>query len=170
MNTILSYIDLCRLKAGPMDMPSSTNTLKLTLLVYFLAGVMISCIDTRWNASVLTSLTDTLFMIITVKLVLHFKDLQTRYLQTLTAIAGAGIILNLIGFPLVIWLNQTDKLEQGTSIAMLFLVALMFWSLMVIAHIFRQSLDIKAGTAAMITVIYTALSLLVLGLTLSGVT
>lgn len=169
MNIILSYIDLCRLKAGPMDMPSSSNSLKLTLLVYFLIGIMISRIETGWDASVLTSLTDTLFMIIAIKLVLHFKGLQPRYLQTLTALAGSGIILNLMGYPLVIWLNQSDKLEQGTSIAMLFLVGLMFWSLMVIAHIFRQALDIKAVTAAIITVTYTALSLLVLGLTLSGV-
>jgi hypothetical protein len=85
------------------------------------------------------------------------------------ALAGAGIILNIIGLPLLFWLNQIDKLEQGTSIALLLMIALMFWSLMVIAHIFRQALDIKAGSAAMITIIYTAMSLLVLGLTLSGV-
>lgn len=169
MNIILSYFDLCRLKAGPMDMPSSSNSLKLTLLVYFLIGIMISRIDTGWNASVLTSLTDTLFMIVAIKLALYFKSLQSRYLQTLTALAGSGIILNLIGYPLVIWLNQSDKLEREASIAMLFLVGLMFWSLMVIAHIFRQALDIKTGTAAIITVTYTALSILVLGLTLSGV-
>jgi hypothetical protein len=69
----------------------------------------------------------------------------------------------------MIWLNQIDKLEQGTSVALLLMIALMFWSLMIIAHIFRQALDIKAGSAAMITIIYTAMSLVVLGLTISGV-
>lgn len=169
MDIILRYIDLCRLKASPADMPTSDKLLKMTLLAYFIIGIAISRIDSAWSASVLTSFTDTLFMIIVIKLVLYVKGLQTRYQQTLIALAGSGIILNLIGFPLMIWLNQTDKLEQGTSLAMLFIIALMFWSLMVIAHIFRQALDIKAGTAAMLTVTYTALSLLVLGLTLSGV-
>ncbi|MDO7667013.1 MAG: hypothetical protein MUQ39_01355, partial [Pseudomonadota bacterium] len=112
---------------------------------------------------------DTLFMIAAIGIMLHLKGLDARYRQTLMALAGAGIILDLIGLPLMIWLNQIDKLEQGTSVALLLMIALMFWSLMIIAHIFRQALDIKAGSAAMITIIYTAMSLVVLGLTLSGV-
>lgn len=169
MKIIFRYIDLCRLNAGPADMPSSDKLLKITLLAYFLVGVLIGRIDSGWDVSLLTSLTDTLFMVIVINVLLKFKGLQTRYKQTLTALSGAGIILNLIGFPLLLWLNQTDKLEQGTSVAMLFVIALMIWNLMVIAHIFRQALDIKAGTAAMLTVMYTVMSILVLGLTLSGV-
>ncbi|MFT7413607.1 MAG: hypothetical protein ACI9FO_000255 [Methylophagaceae bacterium] len=169
MNIILRYIELCRLKAGPADMPASNKLLKATLLAYFLLGIGIGRIDSAWNISVISSLADTLFMIAAVGLMLNFKGLSARYQQTLMALAGAGIILNVIGLPLLFWLNQIDKLEQGTSIALLLIIALMFWSLMVIAHIFRQALDIKAGSAAMITIIYTALSLLVLGLTLSGV-
>ena len=134
MNIILRYIDLCRLKAGPSDMPASNKLLKATLLAYFLLGIMISRIDNAWNVSVISSLTDTLFMMAAMS-----------------------------------WLNQIDKVEQGTSIALLLMIALMFWSLMVIAHIFRQALDIKAGSAAVITIIYTALSIVILGLTLSGV-
>lgn len=169
MNIILRYFDLCRLKVGPADMPVSNILLQVSLLAYFLLGIGISRIDSAWNISIMTSLADTLFMIIFIKLLLYIKGMQARYLQTLTALAGASIILNIIGFPLMLWLNQTDKLQQGTSIAMLFLVALMFWSLMVIAHIFRHALDIKAGVAAMLAVGYTILSLIVLGLTLSGV-
>jgi len=169
MNIILRYIDVCRLKAGPADMPASNKLLKATLLAYFLLGVGISRIDSTWDVSVVGSMADTLFMIAAIGLMLNFKGLSARYQQTLIALAGAGIILDFIGLPLLLWFNQIDKLEQGTSVAMLLLIALMFWSLMVIAHIFRQALDIKAGSAAMITIIYTVLSLLVLGLTLSGV-
>jgi hypothetical protein len=169
MNIILRYIDLCRLKAGPADMPASSMLLKSTLFAYFLLGIIISRIDSAWDVSIISSLADTLFMIAAIGVMLHLKGLNTRYQQTLIALAGAGIILNLIGLPLMIWLNQIDKLEQGTSVALLLMIALMFWSLMVIAHIFRQALDIKAGSAAMITIIYTAMSLVVLGLTLSGV-
>lgn len=169
MNIILRYIDLCRLKAGPADMPASSMLLKSTLFAYFLLGIVISRIDSAWDVSIISSLADTLFMSVAIGVMLHLKGLNTRYQQTLIALAGGGIILDLIGLPLMIWLNQIDKLEQGTSVALLLMIALMFWSLMVIAHIFRQALDIKAGSAAMITIIYTAMSLVVLGLTLSGV-
>jgi hypothetical protein len=169
MNIILLYFDLCRLKAGPADMPASDKLLKSTLLAYFLLGIVISRIDSAWDVSIISSLADTLFMMAAIGIMLHLKGLSTRYQQTVMALAGAGIILDLIGLPLMLWLNNIDKLEQGTSIALLLMIALMFWSLMVIAHIFRQALDIKAGSAAMITIIYTAMSLVVLGLTLSGV-
>lgn len=169
MNILLRYIDLCRLKAGPADMPASSLLLKVTLFAYFLLGMGISRLDSAWNVSILSSLADTLFMMIAVGIMLKFKNLQTRYLQTLMAIAGAGIVLDLVGLPLLLWFMKIDPLEQGTSVAMLLMIALMFWSLMVIAHIFRQALDIKAGSAAMITIMYTALSLVVFGLTLSGV-
>lgn len=169
MNILIRYINLCRLQAGPADMPASSLLLKLTLLTYFLVGAGISRIDSAWNISILSSLADTLFMIIAVGVMLQFKNLQARYLQTLIAIAGAGIVLDIVGLPLLLWLMRIDQLEQGTSVAMLLMIALMFWSLMVTAHIFRQALDIKAGSAAMITIVYTALSLVVLGLTLSGV-
>jgi len=169
MNNILRYIDLCRLKAGPADMPASAMLLKATLLAYLFLGMVISHVDNDWHVSIISSLADTLFMIVAIGLVLHFKGLSARYQQTLIALAGAGIILDLIGLPLIFWLNQIDELEQGSSVALLLMIALMFWSLMVTAHIFRQALDIKSGSAAMITILYTAMSLVVLGLTLSGV-
>ncbi|HDY84701.1 hypothetical protein LCGC14_0558180 [marine sediment metagenome] len=169
MNIILRYVDLCRLKAGPADMPASVTLLQATLLAYFLLGISISRIDSAWNISIMASLADTVFMMVAIKLMLSIKGLQTRYQQTLIAIAGAGIVLDLIGLPLLYWLNQIDEPQQGTSVAMLLMIALMFWSLMVVAHIFRQALDIKVGSSAILTIIYTVLSLLVLGLTLSGV-
>jgi len=169
MNIILRYIDLCRLKAGPADMPASNKLLQATLFAYFLLGIGISRIDSAWDVSVISSLADTLFMMAAIGLMLHIKDLQTRYQQTLIAFAGAGIILDLIGLPLLFWLNQIGESQQGTSVAMLLMIALMFWGLMVVSHIFRQALDIKAGSAAMLTIIYTVMSLLVLGLTLSGI-
>lgn len=169
MNIILRYIELCRLKAGPADMPASNTLLNVTLIAYFLLGTGISRIENDWSVSIVSSLADILFMIIAVRLLLYFKGLSARYQQTLIALAGAGVVLDLVGLPLLFWLNQVDKLEQGTSVALLLVVTLMFWSLMVISHIFRQALDIKASSAAMLTIIYTVLSLVVLGLAISGV-
>jgi len=163
------YIDLCLFKKGPADIPASDNLLRLTLLVYFILGVAISRIDSDWNVSLFTSLTDMIFMIIVVNILLKFRNFQSRYKQTLTALAGAGACLGLIGLPIMMWFNQVPEIEQATSYAMLLMVVIMFWSLMVTAHIFRHALEIKPGSAAVLTVIYTILSLLTLGLTMSGV-
>jgi hypothetical protein len=169
MTMIQRYIDLCLFKASPADMPASANLLKLTLLVYFSVGVAICLMDMGWTMSLFSSFSDMIFMIIAVGLLLQIHGLQIRFQQTLMALSGAGICLGLVSLPVVIWFNSIAEAEQASSYAMLFMIIIMFWGLMITSHIFRYALDISVGFATVITVIYTVLSLLVLGLTMSGV-
>ncbi len=169
MTIIQRYIDLCLMKVGPESIPASTSLLKLTLFAYLAIGIATSSIDMSLPMSIFSSLADTLFMVASIALLLRARGLQVRVQQTLSAMAGAGCCLGIVGFPIIAWFSQTPETEQANSYAMLFMVIIMFWSLMVTSHIFRYALDIKVFTAMMITIIYTALSLLVLGLTMSGV-
>jgi len=169
MKILQRFIDLCLFKAGPADLPASHALMKITLLVYFILGIAVNSLDSDLNTSLFVSLADVVVMMIATALLLKFRGYQTRYIQTLTAMAGTGSCIALIGFPIIWWFYQIDAEQQATSLAMLLMVALMFWSLMVMAHIFRQSLDIKAGTAAMLTISYTVVTLLVTGLVMSGV-
>lgn len=52
---------------------------------------------------------------------------------------------------------------------MLLLIAIVLWSLMVTAHIFRMALELKPANAVMLTIAYTILSLIIVGLVVSGV-
>lgn len=169
MNIASRFFDLCFFKIGPEDMPSSTGILKLTLFIYFVLGVIISRIDSSWNESLLTSLTDLVYMSVAVGFLLNIKKHQIRYQQTLMAMAGAGICLGIISYPIVFWLHQIDEQQQATSVAMMLLMAVVIWSVLIVVHIFQKALEIKHRTAVMLTIIYIMLSLVVLGLTLSGV-
>lgn len=169
MNIALRFIDLCLFKASPSDVPASQALLKITLLIYLILGIAINQLDSDLNTSLFVSLADVLVLMIATGVMLKLRGYQSRYTQTLTALAGAGSCIALIGFPIIWWFYQIEPEQQPTSYAMLLMVALMFWSLMVTAHIFRQSLEIKAGTAVVLTVIYTVITLLVTGLVMSGV-
>ena len=169
MNIALRFFDICLFKAGPADVPSSHWLLKLTLLVYFILGVIVSRLDSAWDVSLFTSLTDVLVMMIFIWLILTFRGLQARYKQTLTAMAGAGSCIGIIGIPVVMLFNQVGEQERLSNYSMLLMIAVMFWSLMVTAHIFRTALDIKPGMATILTLAYTILSLIAVGLAISGV-
>jgi len=169
MNASLRFIDLCLFKAGPSDLPISQSLLKITLLIYLVISIVINQIDSDLNMSFFVSLTDVLFLMISTMLLLKFRGFQSRYVQTLTALAGSGSCIAFIGLPIIWWFYQIEPEQQATSYVMLLMIALMFWSLMVMAHIFRQSLEIKAGTAAMLTIVYTIIALLITGLVMSGV-
>lgn len=169
MNITMRFVNICLFKAGPENVPASHWLLKMTLMMYFIMGVVISRIDSSWVVSLFTSLTDILVMIVVTGLLLQFRGFKSRFQQTLTAMAGAGTCLGIVGAPVVLLFNQVSEQERVSSYAMLLMIAVMFWSLMVTAHIFRRSLEIKPGMAAVLTIAYTIVSLLAVGLVISGV-
>jgi hypothetical protein len=152
MILIQRYIDLCLFKASPADMPSSAFFMRLTLCLYFVVGVLISLIDMEWMNSVLTSVADTIFMIVAVALLVKVRGLEVRFQQTLTALAGAGIFIGLLSIPILIWFYQVPEPQQAEHYSMIFLVAIMMWSLMVTSHIFRYALDVGIGMSMFITI------------------
>ena len=169
MEIVLRFIDICRFKATPADLPASQLLLQLSVISYFILGILMGRLSDDWNVSLATSLSDLVLMIFVTSLLLKMRGLQARTQQTITAMAGAGSCLAIVGMPIVAWFYQTAEQEQMNGVALLFMVMLMFWSLMVTAHIFRYALDIKSSTAAMLTVAYTVLSILATGLAMSGV-
>ena len=169
MNIIFRYIEICLFKASPADIPSTHWIMKFSLLAYFIIGVVISRIDQNWDVSLFSSLTDTLVMIVASLLFLQFRGVKARFQQTVTALAGTGSCIGLVGIPVVYFFNIVKENEQFAGLAMLLLIALMIWSLMVTAHIYRTALEIKPGTAVILTVAYTIISLMLVGLTISGV-
>jgi len=169
MNIIFRFVEICFFKASPADIPSSHWLMKISLLVYLTMNVFITRIDNNWDVSLFSSLTDMLVMIIVAWLLLKFRNFSDRYQQTVTAMAGVGSVMSCIGIPIVYFFSQVNEQQQFAGVAMLLLVALLIWSLMVNAHIFRTALEIKPSSAVMLTVAYTILSLMLVGLTVSGV-
>ena len=79
--------------------------------------------------------------------------------------------MGFIGIPIVYFFKQVSVNEpsQLSGLAMLLMIGLMLWSLMVTAHIFRTSLEIKPSSAVLLTISYTILSLIMVGLVVSGI-
>lgn len=169
MNIILRYIDICLFKASPADIPSSHWLMKISLLVYLVVGIVISRIDYNWQISLVTSFTELVLMIVVTSLLLQFRGLQMRFTQTITAMAATGSLLGFVGMPVMYFFHQTQDQGQVSGLAMLLLIAIVLWSLMVTAHIFRMALELKPANAVMLTIAYTILSLIIVGLVVSGV-
>lgn len=163
------FFQICLFKASPADLPASHWLLRLTCVIYFAVGTLVSHVDHPWSASLAASLSDTLLLLAVCWLLLYFRGLSGRFLQTSAAMAGSGAIMGMLGLPIFLLFRQVESQGQVTSLVLLLVLILMFWSLFITAHIFRFALDIRPGMAAVLTVAYTILSLLVVGLTISGV-
>lgn len=162
------FLQICLFRAGPADVPSSYGFLKIVCLIYFAVGVLVSRVDHNWPLSLAGSFADTCLLLMVCGLLLYYRGFSSRFAQTATAMAGTGSLLGLLGLPIFWLFRQVEPSGQLTSLVLLLVLLLVFWSLFVTAHIFRYALDIKPGMAALVTVLYTIISLLVVGLAMSG--
>jgi len=164
------FVQICLFRAGPADLPASRWLFKWTILAYLLIGTAVSHIDNAvLLVNVVASLADTGLMMLVCWMLLRYRGLGARYLQTVTAMAGTGSVMGIVGLPILWLFRQVEAHGQLTSLVLLLVMAVVFWSLMVTAHIFRQALDIRPGMAAIVTVLYTTASLIVVGLAMSSV-
>lgn len=169
IKVIQRLFQICLFKASPADIPASSILVNFSIVSYFIVGVLVSHIDHNWTISLVASLADSLMLIITTKILLSIRGLPYRFEQTVTTMAGTGALIGMISWPVFLLFRQVEPHSQITSIVLLLVLIVIFWSLFVVAHIFRYALDIRPGLAAVITTVYTIASLIVVGLTISGV-
>jgi hypothetical protein len=169
IKVIQRFFQICLFQASPADIPASSILLNFSIVTYFIVGVLVSHIDHNWTISLVAAVADTVMLIIVTKGLLSIRGLPSRFEQTLTAMAGTGALIGMISWPVFVLFRQVEPHSQLTSIILLLVLIVIFWSLFVVAHIFRYALDIRPGLAAVITTVYTIASLIVVGLTISGV-
>lgn len=149
------------LNKGPQDLPYSQVLMKLSLLVYFLSGLPGILISLSFAQSMLAMLLDVLVLLAFVYACLRVFDLQARFVQSITALAGVGTVFQLLPLPL---LYQLQGLQEGEQIApglSIFLLMLVSWNLAVITHVFRATFNVRLMAAMALTICYIVISYLV---------
>jgi hypothetical protein len=170
MNLITRFLDICFLKAGPQDLPNSTWLMKFSLVVYFALAVISQLLEYSLSMSLVAAIAELILMMLIVAILLQLRGYSERFNQTVTAMAGTGTIISLIALPLVNLASgiSPDQMTFTENMIMVLIMTVLLWSLMVTAHIFRNALEIKAGLAVALTVVYTIALMLVVGTAMSG--
>jgi FtsH-binding integral membrane protein len=170
MDLITRFLDICFLKAGPQDLPNSTWLMKFSLVVYFVLATLSQLLEYSLSMSLAAAIAELILMMLLVAILLRLRGYSERFNQTVTAMAGTGTIISLIALPLVNLASgiSPDQMTLSDNVIMVLIMSVLLWSLMVTAHIFRNALEIKAGLAVALTVIYTIALMLVVGTAMSG--
>ena len=160
MNRGLSvFLDLMRLRSGPQDVAASSGLLLGLAVFYVLQGLLTGELINEPDAAPRTFLAIAVqFAVITA--LLRMKSLGGRVQQTLTAMAGTGILFGLISIPLLLQFRP-DTEQPGLALAYLGLFA---WSLAVDGHIYRHALSIKISMGNLTAVLIFALNFVLLKL------
>jgi len=145
-----TFMDIVRFKAGPQELPASPVLLAITFITAVMTHVVTdapySSVGTIWLAAV----TQAGAFAVILWVVLSIRGRRERWLQTATALFGAGSLLQLLTIPISYMLgNQQSSITLGLPSLLLLVIA--FWFLAVMSWVFRQSLEIKTGMSLLLS-------------------
>ena len=151
------FIDLCRFRSAPQDLPYSKFLMSLCVGCYFIVGFIVAVADQPFGQSIIITSADTGLLVGLAYLGLWVRDSIPRATQTITALAGTGALFELVGWPLVTYLQNLQ--EGETSGLALLLPGLVIWNIAVIGNILKHALEIPMwiGTGIALLYIYTAI-------------
>ena len=164
MNLLISrFFEICLLRARPQDLPASTVLLSLSLIVYFVSGLLLSLLNADLGKSLILVCVDVFMLAGLVYLLLWIRMLTRRYVQTVTALAGSGAILELTAWPLLYWQNIISVTNSpALLIASLLLWAWLVWNVIVVAHVLRHTLTTSFFNGTLLSVLYMFISVSVI--------
>jgi hypothetical protein len=151
---------LCTLKTAPQDLPASPALLGISLLAYFLSGMVVAVLQWTIPKAVLAAVLDTLLFTILCYVLLWARLLTSRFTQTMTALAGSCTLLALIAAPLVFWQRQIGVLGSGVvTFPTLLLLAWAGWNVAVVGNILRHALSTAFALGIALAAVYTYITL-----------
>ena len=89
---------------------------------------------------------------------LHWKKLSSRLPQTLSALAGTGLIF---GFGSVLLISQAEPASNQPVLTLVWF-GVFLWSIAVDAHIYRHALSIKMNLGVLVAVLIFAANFILL--------
>jgi hypothetical protein len=144
------------LRQGPQALPASSALLWLVLAVHWLTGVVLAMYSLSLDQAMFSALVGTLVMVAVVQTLLLLHRLQSRFVQTLTALAACESLLGLAAIPITAWFYMGGDIQ---AIAAMFSLLLLGWNLAIAAHIFRHSLNVSMGMGFLFAIGYTMVSI-----------
>lgn len=150
---LVNLVRLLYLRGGPQHLPVS-RALAVFLLGVYVVQNLVTGQQLADEYAAEKSLVAIVLQVTILTGLLRWRNYQARFIQTLSALVGVGIIFNTITWVL---LTQSDpNLSQpGLAIAWF---GVFFWSLFVDAHIYRHSLSVSLAAGMLITVLMLAMS------------
>lgn len=157
------FWNLCLFRTGPEQVPYSPR-----LTGWVLALWVVVALPLVLSVPGLTGARAPLFMaatvgteFIAVALLLGWRNFGSRLLQTMTALLGADLLLNLLSWPLVLpFAGERTPAAVFAAFAQLLLFG---WSIAVKGHILRSALELPRFTAYLLAVTLALITMALVG-------
>ena len=171
MPLIKLFLDICRFRLGPQDVPRSGFLLGLVLALNALASLLLGLLEVDMATAGLQTLVALALLTAFIFASLRLSRHPGRFQQTLTAALGCDALIRTsldadvvplitaLALPLLAAGLLLPSVQVTVS---LMLLATMLWEIAVIGHILRHALDLPYLAGLVASLVYTMLSLKVM--------
>ncbi|MCH9671939.1 MAG: hypothetical protein K0U93_10880 [Gammaproteobacteria bacterium] len=140
------FVSILALKSRPQDLPPSRLWVWSVLGTYTVLGVLIASIyyapiDDTARLAVLASIARTGLLLVQVGIALALADLSPRLFQTLLAMGGVGVLLDVLTLPLMVWFLMAQYVGLPIDFPILLALLNLIWQLIVAGHILRHAFE-----------------------------
>jgi len=135
----------------------SYAALQWSIAAYVLMDLLQAGASSDWPVSLGMTILDTLVLVLFAWVLLRLTKNPARLVQTLTALAGTGTVLGIVGLPLVLQAGGIQAEDGAAGILVLGWLLMLVWSIAVQAHIFRHALSTGYGTGLLVAGLHTVL-------------
>lgn len=150
------FFNICLLQKGPQDLPWSRQLLQIALLVYLIGGVLALTTTLSLEQALPIMFVEIGILLLYPWLCIKAFNQSARYIQMATALAGVGALFKLVSWPLFGYVSsQAATLPAAVSMMLLMIIT---WKLVVFAHIFRESFNIRLLSAYVLALTYAIIS------------
>lgn len=148
---IKHFINLCGFKTRPEQTPYSLQLMFLTIISYMAMAYVVFSPNLSTAKVILIMFVDVAMLLGFVYAGLWVCSLSNRAVKVVTAMAGSGAVLYVIGFPVIFMLQR----YAAQSIIPTVIFSLWtLWKVGVTAHIIRHGLNIPLWLGLGISVLY----------------
>lgn len=152
------FIQICLLRRGPQDLPTSGILLALALAAHTLLAVVFFAVYESVVKALLSGALDTVLLVALTGTLLYVQKRNARLIQTLTALAGTGAIITLVLLPVSWWILGVGPETRQGGFAVILLWMVVVWSLAVAGHIFRHALSAPYYVGLVLAIVFAVIS------------
>ena len=145
LTLISAFWGVCTFRVRPQDIPASTALLTVTTAANYLTSTAINKIQLPLGSSLVVASIEIAVIVGLTATLLSVASWPRRLLQTLTALMGAGTVIGVI-----VWLMLLAFPALPQSARLAFFV----WNVSIMAHVLRHALETHVAVGFLIALGY----------------
>ncbi len=143
MPDLQKLIALLFLKAAPQDLSFSKELAIGLSFFYWFSGLLVLSTTLRPGQEEQSMVLSLAVLVGFVYIMLRAFNLETRFVQTVSAMTGVSVLFNLASWPLLYVVSSSVDGDSSQAIVSLFFLMLISWEILVKAHIFKHALELS---------------------------